>query len=165
MSSQLHPAHRDEDSDEGSLISSLISQLMCDMIGLKVRAMSSVCRQLSPFLSLVERLVLTADYWPSKSQWEDDDTVSTGFLELFRSFTAVRSLRVSKDHTQFITLALQQTLGQTAPEVLPNLRDLFMKRTLIPRTVQGAMQPFLTARRLSGQPIAVHHWGGSTADR
>jgi hypothetical protein len=39
---------------------------MCDMIDLKVHAMSLVCGQLSPFLSLVERLDLTADYWPSK---------------------------------------------------------------------------------------------------
>jgi hypothetical protein len=139
-------------------------EMMCDMIDWKVRAVSLVCGQLSPFLSLVGRLDLTADYWPSKPQGEDD-TVPSRFLELFQSFTAVRSLHVSEDHIQFIALALQQLIGERAPEVLPNLRDIFMEGSETPGTVQEAMQPFLTARRLSGQPVAFHHWGGWTTDR
>jgi hypothetical protein len=125
--------------------------------------MSLVCGQLSPFLSLVERLDLTADYWPSLSQ-EEDDTVSSRFLELFEPFTAIRSLYVSESLIPFIALALQQLIGERATEVLPNLRDLFMGRPTLLELVQEAMQPFVTARRLSGQPIVIHHWEGSEAD-
>jgi hypothetical protein len=138
--------------------------MMCHGIDVKVRAISLVCGQLSPFLSLVERLDLTADYWPSKPH-EEDDTVSSRFVVLFLPFTAIRSLHVSEGLIPFIALALQQLVGERATEVLPNLRDLFMEGSKTPRTVRRVMQPFLTARRLSGQPVAVRHWEGSTADQ
>ncbi|KAI0302762.1 hypothetical protein BC826DRAFT_966032 [Russula brevipes] len=133
------------------------------MIGLKVHIMSLICDQLSPFLSLVERLDLTADHWPSLSQ-EEHHTVSSSFLELFQPFTAIRSLYVSEGLIPFIALALQQPIGERATEVLPNLRDLFMGRPTLLEPVQKAMQPFVTARQLSGQPIVIHHWEGSEAD-
>ncbi|KAI0302760.1 hypothetical protein BC826DRAFT_966031 [Russula brevipes] len=131
-------------------------EMTCNEIDLKVHAMSLVCSQLSPFLSLVEHLDLTADYWPSKPQ-EEDDIVPSRFLELFQSFTSVQSLYVSEGLIPFITLALQQLIGERVPEVLPNLRDLFMGGSEKPRAVQEAMQPFLTARRLSGQPVVVYY--------
>ncbi|KAI0302770.1 hypothetical protein BC826DRAFT_1101614 [Russula brevipes] len=139
-------------------------EMMCDTIGLKVHAMSLACDQLSPFLSLVERLDLTADYWPSKSQGEEDHTVSSQFLELFHLFSAIRSLHVSEGLIPFIELALQQLIGERATEVFPNLCDLFMGRPTLLEPVQEAMQPFVTARRLSGKPIVIHHWEGSDAD-
>jgi hypothetical protein len=138
-------------------------KMRCDRIDWKVHAMSLVCGQLSPFLSLVERLDLTADYWPSLSQ-EEDGTVSSRFLELFQPFTAIQSFRVSESLIPFIALALQQLVGERATELLPNLRDLFMGRPTLLELVQEAMQPFVNARRLSGQPIVIHHWEGSKVD-
>jgi hypothetical protein len=137
--------------------------MVCDRIDLKVHAMSLVCGQLSPFLSLVERLDLTADYWPSKSQGEDD-TVSSRFLELSQPFTAIRSLHVSEGLIPFIAPALQQLIGPRAAEVLPNLCDLFLGGPAIPGTVLEAMRPFVDARQLSGQPIVIHHWEEKGAD-
>jgi hypothetical protein len=49
---------------------------------------------------------------------------STQFLEIFQSFTAIRSLYVSKTLVPFIAPALQELIGESATEVLPNLRDL-----------------------------------------
>ncbi|KAI0302752.1 hypothetical protein BC826DRAFT_431726 [Russula brevipes] len=143
---------------------SLSLEIMYDKINSEVNAMSLVCNQLSPFLSLVERLDLIAGYWPSKPQGEDD-TVSSRFLEIFQSFTAIRRIHVSEGLTPFIVLSLRPLVGERATEVLPNLRDLFMEGSEIPGTVQEAMQPFFAARQLSGQPVVVRHWGGSTADR
>jgi len=142
---------------------SLSLEMMCDMVGLKVHAMSLVCGQLSPFLSLVERLDLTADHWPSLSQ-EEYHTVSSRFVELFEPFTSVQSLYVSEGLIPFIALVLPQLIGERVTEVLPNLRDLFMGRPTLLEPVQKAMQPFVTARRLSGKPIVIHHWKGSEAD-
>jgi hypothetical protein len=123
-----------------------------------------ICGQLSPFLSLVKRLDLTADYWTSPGPWQED-TVSSRFLELFQPFTAIRRLHVSEGLIPFIALALQRLVGERAAEVLPNLRDLFMEGSEIPGTVQEAILPFLTARRLSGQPVAVRRWQGPMTDR
>ncbi|KAI0302751.1 hypothetical protein BC826DRAFT_1101598 [Russula brevipes] len=139
-------------------------EMNCDMIDLEVDGMSLICGQLSPFLSLVERLELTENYWLTLSE-EEYDPLSSRFLELFEPFTAIRSLYVSEGLIPLIVLALQQLTGERATEVLPSLRDLFMEGSEKPRAVQEAMQPFLTPRRLSGQPVAVHHQEGSTADR
>jgi hypothetical protein len=132
-------------------------ETMYDRIDLEVHAMSLVCGQFSLFLSLVERLDLTADYWPSQSQGEDD-TVSSRFLEIFQPFTAIRSLHVSEGFIPFIALALQQLIGPRAAEVLPNLCDIFLGGSAIPGIVPKAIRPFVDARQLSGQPIVIHHW-------
>ncbi|KAI0283791.1 hypothetical protein BC826DRAFT_1190147 [Russula brevipes] len=134
-----------------------------DRICLKVHTMSLMCGQLSPFLCLVERLDLTANYWPSKSQGEND-AVSSLFLELFQPFTAIRSLHVSEGLIPFIALALQQLIGPRAAEVLPKLCDLFLGGSAIPGTVLEAIRPFVDARQLSGQPIVIHHWEEKGAD-
>ncbi|KAI0291828.1 hypothetical protein BC826DRAFT_464733 [Russula brevipes] len=108
-----------------------------------------ICGQLSPFFSLVERLDLVAG---------DDLEVgrpieSALFLELFRPFTAIEGLYVSKSLVPLIAPALLELIGERATEVLPNLRDLFLGGP-----VQETIQPFVDARQLSGRPIAIHRW-------
>ncbi|KAI0298881.1 hypothetical protein BC826DRAFT_1102934 [Russula brevipes] len=87
-----------------------------------------------------------------------DDMESTQFLEIFQPFTTVRSLYVSKTLVPFIAPALQELLGESATEVLPNPRDLSLGGSVISGSMQEDIQPFTEARRLSGQPVAVHHW-------
>ncbi|KAI0288130.1 hypothetical protein BC826DRAFT_710284 [Russula brevipes] len=124
----------------------------------QVDKMAWVCRQLSPFFSLIERLDLVWDYLPFDSQGEDG-IVSAEFLELFQPFTAVRSLHVPWSLVPFIATALQGFIGPRATEVLPHLRDLFLG-SAIPGTVPEVMRLFVDARRLSGHPIVIHHWDG-----
>jgi hypothetical protein len=128
--------------------------------------MALVCGQLSPFFSPIEQLNFggTVYHLPSEPQGEDD-IEPTQFLELFRPVTAVRSLHVSRNLVTLTATALQELIGPRATEVLPNLCDLFLGGSVISGTVQEAIQPFLIARRLSGQPVAVHHWEGVCADR
>ncbi|KAI0288139.1 hypothetical protein BC826DRAFT_1188596 [Russula brevipes] len=135
----------------------------CRRVDWQVDSMAWACRQLSPFFSLVERLDLTADYWPSLSQGEGV-MVSSRILELFQPFTAIRGLYVSNNFIPLIATALQELIGERATEVLPNLRDIFFGGSAIPRAVQEAMRPFVDARRLSGQAVAVHRWERSTTD-
>ncbi|KAI0284787.1 hypothetical protein BC826DRAFT_1109557 [Russula brevipes] len=116
----------------------------------EISSMTLVCNQLSPFFSLVERLVLIAEY---DLHMRDGGIESTLFLELFRPFTATQDLYVSESLVPFIAPALQEPVGEMATEVLPNLRNLFLRRS-----VQEAIQPFLDSRRLSGRPIAIHRW-------
>jgi hypothetical protein len=130
-----------------------ILEVRCDRIDWQINSMALLCGQLSPFFSLIERLNFIVYRSPSKPQ-EEDDIVPTQILELFRPFTAVRSLHVPRSPVPLIATALQVLIGPRATEVLPNLRDIFLG---IPGTVLEAIQPFLTARQLSGQPVAVHH--------
>jgi hypothetical protein len=91
----------------------------------QVDSIALVCDQLSPFCSLIERLDFIANLSPTELQGEDD-IESTQFLQLFRPFTAIRSLHVCRSLVPFIATALQGLIGERATDVLPNLRNLFL---------------------------------------
>ncbi|KAI0288127.1 hypothetical protein BC826DRAFT_710132 [Russula brevipes] len=130
-------------------------KILCRGVDRQVDKMARVCRQLSPFFSLIERLDLVWDYPPLESQ-EEDGIVSAQFLALLQPFTAVRSLRVPRSLVPFIATALQGLIGPRATEVLPHLHDIFLGSVIVPE----AIRPFVDARRLSGHPIVICHWGG-----
>jgi hypothetical protein len=134
-------------------------EIVCDPAYWEVEVMSLACGQLSPFLSLVERLDI-AGHFHFNPQIEGD----LEFSQFCQLFSAIRSLHVSKSIVPLVILTLQGLIGEGATEVLPNLRDLFLGGSAIPGTVLEAMQPFVDARRLSGQPIAIHHWEEKGAD-
>jgi hypothetical protein len=134
-------------------------EVRCDRIDWQVDSMTLTCGRLSPFFSHIERLDLVADSSLLEPQGINDFE-STQFFELFQPFIAIRSLHVSLSRVVLIAPALRELVGERATEVLPNLRDLFLEGSAIPKTVMEAIQPFVTARRLSGQPVAVHHWDG-----
>ncbi|KAI0298247.1 hypothetical protein BC826DRAFT_1103174 [Russula brevipes] len=117
----------------------------CDRIDWQLDSMVRVCGQLSPFFSSIERFDLTCDDEFIARQGEDD-MESTQCLEIFQPFMAIQSL--------------YELIGETVTEVLPNLRDLFLGGSAISRSIREDIQPFIEARRLSGQPVAVHRWGG-----
>jgi hypothetical protein len=137
-----------------------ILEVRCHRIDL----ITLVCGQLSPFFSLIERLDFFVSHSPLEPQGEDD-IEPTEFPELFRPFTAVRSFHVSRSLVPLITTALQGLIGLRATEVLPNLCDIFLGGSAMPGIVTESMQPFITAREVSGQPVAVHHWEGVEADQ
>jgi len=134
-------------------------------LGVQVVSMARVCQQLSPLFSLIERLDFISNISSSVLQVEDDIEFTTQFLQVFRPFTAIWSLRVCRSLVPSIATALKGLIGESATNVLPSLRNLFLGGPEIFGTVQEAIQPFVTARRLSGQPVVVHHWEGSTADQ
>jgi hypothetical protein len=135
-------------------------EVRCDRVDWQVDSMALVCARLSPFLSPIERLDFIADYLVIESQRE-----STQILGLFRPFAATRSLHVSRSLVPLIATALRELIGPRATEVLPNLSDIFLGGHAIPGAVLEVMQPFVTARRLSRRPVAVHHWEGLAAYR
>jgi hypothetical protein len=130
----------------------------------QVGSAALVCGQLSPFCSLIERLDFISSMLPTEPLVEEDYVEATAqFLQVFRPFTAIWSLHVCRSLVPFIATALKGLIGERATDVLPNLRNLFLGGFEIFGTVQGAIQPFVTARRLSGQPVVVHRWQGPTA--
>jgi len=135
-------------------------EVRCDSVDWQVDSMALVCSRLSPFLSPIERLDFIADYLHIELQRE-----STQILDLFRPFSAIRSLHVSRSLVPLIESALRGLIGPRATEVLPNLSDIFLGGPAIPGAVPEAMQPFVISRRLSRRPVAVHHWEGLTAFR
>ncbi|KAI0291091.1 hypothetical protein BC826DRAFT_1106068 [Russula brevipes] len=145
------------DQPHGSVL-----RIGCIGINRQVPSMALVCSQLSPFVSLIERLDLILIY-PHFDLQTEDTAESTQFLDLVRPFTAIQSLYVPERLVPLVVPALQGWIGERATEVLPNLRDLFLGGTTISGTIRRAIQPLLAARQLSSQPIAIHLWEEGSA--
>jgi hypothetical protein len=114
---------------------------------------SSFSQVLSP---AVEHLYIIQER-TSLSRWQDNFE-SRRWLELLRSFTAVKDLYISQEFVPRIARALQALVDERVTEVLPALQSLFLDDPLPPRSVQKTIGQFVAARQLSSQPIAVFHW-------
>jgi hypothetical protein len=90
-----------------------------------------------------------------------DDMEFAQFVELFRPFSALRSLYISDRLLWFVVPALQELARDLATDVLPNLCDRFLERSetfTFGSTRREVRPPLFTAQQLSGHPVAVHSW-------
>jgi hypothetical protein len=132
--------------------------IRCTELGFQVSSMARMCSWFSPLFHHVDRLDLI-DNRPFGPLMEDDiEHTPFSFLALFRPFAAIRRLYVCVALIPFFAPSLQQLTGTRAMEVLPELRDLFLEGLQLFSSIKRAIQPFITARQLSGHPVAVHHW-------
>ncbi|KAI0285558.1 hypothetical protein BC826DRAFT_1122765 [Russula brevipes] len=124
-------------------------------------SMDMVCNQLSPLISHVERLKILRRYLRYAPQGVDF-MASILPRQLFRSFTAIQGLYVTKTLVPDIKSALRELIRdrESATGVLPNLCDLFWgeRSVIICESDREVIQPFVDARQLSGQPVAIHPW-------
>ena len=133
-------------------------EISCRGMDWQLSSLVQVCSQLHPLVSRVEGLDL-AEKRTLTPNWQDDMD-PTQWLELFRIFIAVNTLRLSLDLVPHVSRALQGLTEDRATEVLPALRDLLMEgHEQFPSTnITQALQPFLIARSRSGDTIAVRPW-------
>ena len=88
-----------------------------------------------------------------------DDMGNARWLELLDFFPAVESLYLSEELALCIAPALQELANGegVVSEVLPVLQNIFIERFhWLPS--ESGIGEFVTARELSGHPVAVHHW-------
>ena len=117
----------------------------------QVSSMALVCRDLSPLVSHVECLDLRCvrhllQLTPPFMNLGD-------WLVLFQPFIAVKNLHLCHILWPKLAPALPALSGGRAIEVLPELRTLFLEE---PRgRAMGFIESFITARRISGHPVAV----------
>ncbi|KAH9966170.1 hypothetical protein BGW80DRAFT_1462439 [Lactifluus volemus] len=123
----------------------------------QVFSMAQMCSQLSFLLSSTERLDIRGDSNQSGStlQVDMDDTQ---WLELFQPFTAIRTLRISRELWPLITSALRGLGGESAMEVLPALDSLYLEEYQPFGSEKQDIEPFIAARQCSDHPVAVHRW-------
>ena len=124
----------------------------CRAVDWQVLSMVQICNQFSFLLSIVENLTLRTGYPSPGSTWQVD-MEHTQWLELFRSFTAVRTLKISDELQSLIVLALQELTGERVVEVLPALVSLNPEYQS--GSKQQAIEPFVAARRHSNHPVTV----------
>jgi hypothetical protein len=85
--------------------------------------------------------------------------VNTQWLELFRPFTAVRTLHISHPCQSFIVSALQELTVEMATAVLPALSNIYLEtyEPYGPEQQQGVMR-FIAVCQYSGHPVAIQPW-------
>jgi hypothetical protein len=104
-------------------------------------------------LPRLEYLCISGDPYPQ--EYQRDDVENDRWLILFQPFTAVKDLKLSKEHLPFIAPALQELVGERATEVLPSLQNLFLDELLPAGPIHEAIMQFVAARQLSGHPLDI----------
>jgi hypothetical protein len=107
---------------------------------------------LSPFN--IERLDIREHSF-LRPHWQEV-VENTQWLELLCPFTTVKRLSLSKEFTPRVMPALQELSGDGMTDVLPALQSILLPESSLLRPVKTALAQFVTARQLSGHPVAVN---------
>jgi len=131
-------------------------EIRCERPDWQLSSITQIFSQQLPLLSHVEQLEIREFSQWMELEWKDDpDMDSSQWVELFRLFVAAQTLHVSGRLVSPVARALQDLTGQTATEVLPVLRTLFLEGLQPTGPIHEAMKPFATARQLSHQPVLI----------
>jgi len=131
-------------------------QIRCRELEWQLSSLAQVCDSLFPLISTLEELEIRDDDLTS-SHWKDGLEYDQ-WLELLDRFTSLKNLYLTDGIVQCVCGALQELSGERATDVLPALRNLFVRGFWSLQPVQQAMMPYIAARQLSGQPMAIGHW-------
>jgi hypothetical protein len=117
----------------------------------KVASVAQICSQIIPLRSSVESLIIKCgrSWWPNPNT----DMDSTLWLQLFHLFPSVRSLSIHVELEPFIAVALQRATGESAAEVFPLLRSLYITGNKSGKAAQQGIQSFIADRQHSGHPV------------
>jgi hypothetical protein len=118
----------------------------------QLSSIEQVCNSLH-LLSTVEDLHIARRY--SQLVWKDDAIENTLWLQLLLPFTAVKNLYLSKEFAPGIAATLRELVGGRITEVLPSLQNIFVEGLESLGPFQENVGRFVTARQLSGHPVAA----------
>ncbi|KAN0109725.1 hypothetical protein V8E52_008972 [Russula decolorans] len=107
-------------------------------------------------LSTVEDLYIGQQRRPL--DWKKSSIEDTLWLQLLLPFIAVKNLYLSKGFAPRIAATLQEFIGRRITEVLPSLQNIFVEGLEPSGPFQENIGQFVTARQLSGHPVAISVW-------
>lgn len=131
-------------------------EILCREPDSQLSSLAQACTtSLSP-LSTVEHLEIF-DHW-QRRRFPYEGEHNAQWLAILRPFTAVKDLYVSEGFISHVPLALKDLTGERATEVLPALRNLYLRGLPCFGTVRIAVEAFVFARERSGHPVAFYRW-------
>jgi hypothetical protein len=132
-------------------------EVRCGQLDLQLSFVAQACIRSFPqaLIITVERLYIW--YWPDD---RPDNVENSKWLELFRPFTAVKGLYLSRELVPCIAATLQGLAGEGVTEVLPALQEFFVEGIHPSGSDQKTFEPFIAARQFSGHTIAISDWDG-----
>ena len=127
---------------------------------LPARSMTHLCNSSFPqaLIPMLETLYILSET-ASREYWQILFT-DYNFLDLFRPFTTVKNLYLTRGFVPPLASALQELDGERLTEVLPNLQCIFVEDLPDQESefVPEAMRQFIAARQLSYHPITISPW-------
>ena len=128
-------------------------EMACGTPERQLSSLTQICNVHFPFLSQVDRLDIS---WASGLELEHMNEVDPSqWLELFRSFSGVRSLYVSETPEPLVAAALGRLTGERTMEVLPALKIISLDELKPSGSARDAMGLFIAARQLSDHPVDI----------
>ena len=140
---------------ESKVIEFLIS---CRPPDWQLSSLVQLIRSSIPTLPALEHLELR-DTFPQQ-RWQDDIMIEHAqWLELLRPFAFVKGLVLSGNLIPLVAPALGELTGERVTEELPALQTMVVQNFRLsgPSPWQKEIGRFVTARQISGRPVAVHY--------
>jgi hypothetical protein len=131
-------------------------EFSCRELDWQLSSLEQLCTSsLPPFSTLEDLYIYQAPY--SQPDWKDN-VEGTLWLELLRSFTAVKNLYLSEEFAPRIVPALKELVGGRTSEVLPILENILLEGLQPSGPIQEAIEQFVAMRQVTGHPVAVFSW-------
>ena len=127
--------------------------ISCRVSGGQISSLAQFCSTSLPPLLSLERLGI---YGANTTPRYSDNMGGSQWLEILHPFVTVRDLALSSEVARHVAPALREPTGNTAAEVLPALRRVFVDGFRTSESYWEALSQFITARQLSGHPVSVH---------
>jgi hypothetical protein len=132
-------------------------EMLCRGIERQVHSIAQMCAHFLSLLSTVKSLSVNYLVVNDGSLTIlPDDVDPTRWIDLFTSFSSVERLNIHGKLEPFIGAALKGLTGESAAQVLPVLQHLSIDRPINNTAAQEGMRSFVTARKHSGHPVAIH---------
>ena len=125
-------------------------------LGWQFSSLEQVCTSsLPPVSTLKDLYILDNPCW--RPCWQDG-VENTRWLDLLRSFVAVKDLYLFEEFATRIAPVLQELVGVRTMEVLPTLENIFLEGFQLSNPVHEGIEKFAAARRLTNRPVTVSRW-------
>ena len=136
-------------------------QIPCAAPEWQLSSLEQVCTLSLPPVSTLEGLYITKERYDRgrRLHWPDD-VDNTLWLDLLRSFVAVKNIYLSGEFVPRIAPALQELVGGRTTEVLPTLENILLEGFQPSEPLHEGIEKFVAARRLTSHPVAVSRWDG-----
>jgi hypothetical protein len=127
-------------------------EIPCTASDWQLSSLEQVCTSSLPAVSTLEDLYIVESL-QRLPRWHDDVEDSL-WLELLRSFVAVRNLYLSGGIVPRIGSSLQELVGGRTTEVLPTLENIFLEGFQPAYGPYEGIEKFIATRRLTNHPVA-----------
>ena len=140
----------------------LVLKILCRPSDWQLSSLAQVIGSSIPPLPTLERLELREGHY--RPQHWQDDIENTQWLEILRPFTSVKDLILSGQLVRLVAPVLGDLIGESVAEELPALQNIFVEGVLPSGSLRKEIGQFITARQISGLPVAVHYPVNTVSD-